>query len=173
MYIGMYLSSLFTKISGYFLPAYVGSMLLAIVFRNINDSFNLIKINEYCMDIISNLSLGIFLSMAMMTLRIWELSSTALPLLVTLLIQVLLLSLFCIFIVFRICGKNYDSAAMCAGLMWHGLGATPNAVANIQALGDRYGVMSKQAMLIVPLCGSVLIDIVAVPFNTYMINVFV
>ena len=173
MYIGMYLSSLFTKISGYFLPAYVGSMLLAIVFRNINDSFNLIKINEYCMDIISNLSLGIFLSMAMMTLRIWELSSTALPLLVTLLIQVLLLSLFCIFIVFRICGKNYDSAAMCAGLMGHGLGATPNAVANIQALGDRYGVMSKQAMLIVPLCGSVLIDIVAVPFNTYMINVFV
>lgn len=172
MCFGFYLSSLFTNATGYSLPSYVGAMLVAIVFRNTNDIFDFFKLNQYTIDTISELSLGIFLTMAMMSLKINELSAVATPLFITLFIQVFLLVLFAIFVVFRLCGKNYDSAIMCAGLMGHGLGATPNAVANMNAACSRYGVVSKQAFLIVPLCGAVLIDIVAIPLNTYLINLF-
>ncbi len=172
MCFGFYLSSLFTNATGYSLPSYVGAMLVAIVFRNTNDVFDFFKLNQYTIDTISELSLGIFLTMAMMSLKINELSAVATPLFITLFIQAFLLVLFAIFVVFRLCGKNYDSAIMCAGLMGHGLGATPNAVANMNAACSRYGVVSKQAFLIVPLCGAVLIDIVAIPLNTYLINLF-
>lgn len=172
MCFGFYLSSLFTNATGYSLPSYVGAMLVAIVFRNTNDIFDFFKLNQYTIDTISELSLGIFLTMAMMSLKINELSAVATPLFITLFIQAFLLILFAIFVVFRLCGKNYDSAIMCAGLMGHGLGATPNAVANMNAACSRYGVVSKQAFLIVPLCGAVLIDIVAIPLNTYLINLF-
>ncbi|AXP08864.1 sodium/glutamate symporter [Campylobacter hepaticus] len=172
MCIGFYLSSYFTQLSGYSLPSYVGAMLIAIIVRNINDIFNFFNINQYTMDTISELSLGIFLTMAMMSLKINQLSAVATPLFITLLVQILALLFFAVFIVFRLCGKNYDSAIMCAGLMGHGLGATPNAVANMSAACARYGLVSKQAFLIVPLCGAVLIDIVAIPLNTYLINLF-
>lgn len=172
MCIGFYISSLFTKLSGYSLPSYVGAMLIAMLIRNINDVFNIFKLNQYTIDTISELSLGIFLTMAMMSLKINELSVVAMPLLITLFVQVVVLVLFAIFVVFRLCGKNYDSAIMCAGLMGHGLGATPNAVANMNAACNRYSLFSKPAFLIVPLCGSVLIDIVAIPLNTYLINIF-
>ena len=172
MCVGFFLSSKFTQYSGYSLPSYVGAMLVAIIIRNINDSCNLFKLNQYTIDTISELSLGIFLTMAMMSLKINELSAVATPLFITLIIQVLILLFFTIFIVFRLCGKNYDSAIMCAGLIGHGLGATPNAVANMNAVCTRYGLVSKQAFLIVPLCGAVLIDIVAIPLNTYLINLF-
>ncbi|MBZ7993279.1 sodium/glutamate symporter [Campylobacter sp. RM9333] len=172
MCIGFYISSLFTKLSGYSLPSYVGAMLIAMLIRNINDIFNIFKLNQYTIDTISELSLGIFLTMAMMSLKINELSVVAMPLLITLFVQVVVLALFAIFVVFRLCGKNYDSAIMCAGLMGHGLGATPNAVANMNAACNRYSLFSKPAFLIVPLCGSVLIDIVAIPLNTYLINIF-
>ncbi|TKX32894.1 sodium/glutamate symporter [Campylobacter aviculae] len=170
--IGFYLSSKFTHFSGYSLPSYVGAMLIAIVVRNINDIFNIFKLNQYTIDTISELSLGIFLTMAMMSLKINELSAVAAPLFITLMVQVLFLLFFAIFVVFRLCGKNYDSAIMCAGLMGHGLGATPNAVANMNAVCTRYGLVSKQAFLIVPLCGAVLIDMLAIPLNTYLINLF-
>lgn len=169
---GFWASGHFTRITGYDLPSYVGAMLIAIIVRNLNDSFNMFKFNQYTMDMISDLSLGVFLTMAMMSLNISQLSAMALPLFITLFIQVALLTLFAVFVVFRLCGKNYDSAIMCAGLMGHGLGATPNAVANMNAACLRYGLVSKQAFLIVPLCGAVLIDIVAIPMNTYLINLF-
>ncbi|QOR01536.1 sodium/glutamate symporter [Campylobacter sp. 2014D-0216] len=172
MCVGFFLSSKFTQYSGYSLPSYVGAMLIAIIIRNINDVFNLFKLNQYTIDTISELSLGIFLTMAMMSLKINELSTVAMPLFITLLVQVLALLLFAVFVVFRLCGKNYDSAIMCAGLMGHGLGATPNAVANMNAVCSRYNLVSRQAFLIVPLCGAVLIDIVAIPLNTYLINLF-
>lgn len=172
MYFGTVLADVFIKQTGYALPAYVGSMIVAITIRNINDKYGLFTINQQSIDTISHVSLGIFLTMAMMNLRIWELSSMAFPLLLTLCVQVVALVLFALFVVFYLCGKDYDSAVMCAGFIGHGLGATPNAIANMQAVGDKYHVHSKQAFLIVPLCGSVFIDIVAVPFNTLMINLF-
>ena len=114
--------------------------------------------------------LGMFLTMAMMTLRIWELYELALPLIIILLLQTLALALFAIFVLFRALGKDYDAVVMVAGLMGHGLGATPNAVANMGAVCERYGVMSHKAFLIVPLCGAVLIDLVGIPNIVWFIN---
>jgi ESS family glutamate:Na+ symporter len=104
-----------------------------------------------------------FLSLAMMSLRIWELANLALPLVVILLLQTAALAVLAIFVVFRALGKSYDSAVICAGYMGHGLGATPNAVANMGAVCDTFGVRSNKAFTIVPLCGAVLIDLVAIP----------
>src|SRR5699024_3745555 len=148
------------------------AMLVAVVVRNINDGLNLIEIQEKSIDLISGASLGLFLTMAMMSLKIWELSQIALPLFIILALQVTALVLMTIFVVFRLLGKNYDAAVMCAGLMGHGLGATPNAMANMTSVCDRYKLVSTKALMIVPLSGAVLIDIVSIPYHTYLINFF-
>ena len=110
--------------------------------------------------------------MAMMSLKFWELEKLGLPLLVILVVQVVIMILLCVFVLFRLFGRNYDAAVLCAGFMGHGLGATPNAVANMGAICDHYKVFSYKAFIIVPLCGAVLIDIVAIPMITWFINAF-
>ncbi|MBQ8090134.1 MAG: sodium:glutamate symporter, partial [Pyramidobacter sp.] len=94
----------------------------------------------------------------------------ALPLLGILVAQTALIAFLAIFILFPLLGKNYDAAVMCAGFMGHGLGATPNAVANMGAVCERYGVLSHKAFLIVPLCGAVLIDLVGLPNIAWFIS---
>ncbi|MDO4997829.1 MAG: sodium/glutamate symporter [Neisseria sp.] len=121
---------------------------------------------------ISEISLGIFLSMAMMSLKFWQLQEVALPLLVMLAVQTAVLVALVVYFVFRVLGKNYDAAVMCAGLLGHGLGATPNAMANMTSVCERYRMVSVRALMIVPLSGAVLIDIVAIPYHTYLINLF-
>ncbi len=172
MVIGRMASTLFTEATGFSLPSYVGAMLVAVVVRNLNDRLEWIPIHEKSIDLISGASLGLFLTMAMMSLKIWELSDVALPLLIILVLQVLALLLMTIFIVFPLLGKNYDAAVMCSGLMGHGLGATPNAMANMTSVCERYKVISTKALMIVPLSGAVLIDIVAIPYHTWLINFF-
>ena len=108
--------------------------------------------------------------MAMMSLKIWELRGIEFSLFAILLLQTIAMILIAVFIAFPLLGKNYDAAVMCAGMMGHGLGATPNAVANMGAVNEHYKVTSYKALLIVPLCGAVLIDIVAIPFHTWIIN---
>ena len=156
--------------TGFDLPGYVGAMFVAIILRNINDGVKMVKLHLKSLDIIADVSIGIFLTMAMMTLRIWELYDLALPLIIILLLQTIALALFAIFILFRALGKDYDAVVMVAGLMGHGLGATPNAVANMGAVCERYGVMSHKAFLIIPLCGAVLIDLVGIPNIVWFIN---
>lgn len=173
MVAGLYLATRFTDSTGFALPSYVGAMLVAIVLRNINDHTKTVVVHQKTIDLISDVSLGVFLTMAMMSLKIWELSAVALPLLIILLLQVLALVLFTIFIAFKALGKNYDAAVMCAGLLGHGLGATPNAVANMASVSEKYKMVSKKAFLIIPLCGAVLIDIVAIPYHTWIINFLV
>lgn len=170
MVAGLYLSGIFTDKTGFALPSYVGAMFVAIVFRNINDSIKLVDIKQNTVDVIADVSLGVFLTMAMMNMKIWQLASVALPLLIILLLQVLALVGLTVFIVFRLLGKNYDAAVMCGGLIGHGLGATPNAIANMSSVTEKYKVFSPKAFLIIPLCGAVLIDIVALPWHTWMIN---
>lgn len=172
MVIGRSLSNYFTELTGFSLPGYVGAMLIAVIFRNLNDLFSVFEIQEKSVDLISGASLGLFLTMAMMSLKIWELSDVALPLFVILALQVIAILLITIFIVFRLLGKNYDAAVMCSGLLGHGLGATPNAMANMTSVCDRYKLVSTKALMIVPLSGAVLIDIVAIPYHTYLINFF-
>lgn len=173
MVLGEYVAGLITQSTGYSLPAYVGSMLVAIVMRNFNDMVHMVTLNEKAVNLIAEISLGIFLTMAMMNMRLWELADVAGPLILMLVIQVLCLVVLTVFVLFRLLGKSYDSAVMCAGMMGHGLGATPNAVANMSSVTERYGVHSPKAFLIIPLCGAVLIDIVSVPWHTWLINYLV
>ncbi len=153
------------------LPGYVGAMFIAVIFRNLNDHLHLVKINEKAVDLMADVSIGIFLTMAMMTLRIWELYDLAGPLLIILVLQVTAIVLIAKFLLFRALGRDYDAAVICSGFVGHGLGATPNAVANMGAVCERFKVVSHKAFLVVPLSGAVLIDLVAIPNITWFINV--
>lgn len=170
MTLGFWISGQFTRLFDVVLPSYVGAMFVAIVFRNINDYFKFIKLNMTATDVIADISLGFFLTQATMSLKIWDLYSLALPLACILVMQIIVLILVARFIVFPLMGRGYDAAVMCAGLMGHGAGAVPSAVANMDAVCQDHKAFSYKALLIVPLCGSVLIDIVGVPFHVWIIN---
>ena len=162
----------FTDQFGYALPAYVGAMLVAIIVRNVIDAAPGLTIRMEDMDVIGNLTLSFFLTQAMMTLKIWELADVAGPLMGILVVQVAVLLAFAVFVVFPLMGKDYDAATMVGGLMGHGLGATPNGIANMDAISKANGARSKLAFVVVPLAGSVLIDIVSVPWITFCLNFF-
>lgn len=155
--IGVYLGDLFGEWTGYSLPGYVGAMLIAIALRNLNDALGWVEIRGKTLKLISDVSLGFFLTQAMMSLKIWDLYDLALPLLVILLVQVIVLVLVVVLIVFRVLGRNYDAAVICGGMMGHGLGGTPNAVANMDSVGRKHGLQSKVAMVVVPLLGQYLL----------------
>ncbi len=160
------------KWKNFSLPGYVGAMFVAVIFRNINDVVKLVRIHERAVDLISDVSIGMFLTMAMMSLRIWELYDLAIPLIAILLLQTVAIVLLAVYALFPLLGKDYDAAVICSGLIGHGLGATPNAVSNMGAVCERYKVMSYKAFLIVPLCGAVLIDLVGIPNIVWFINYF-
>lgn len=170
MVIGTALGQWFSEVTGFSLPGYVGAMAVAVIFRNLNDKLGWVKLDDAAISVISKFTLGFFLTMAMMSLKIWELSALALPLIVILAAQVVFIVVFTVFIVFRMLGRDYDAATMVAGMLGHGLGGTPNAMANMDALNSRFGVRSERAFLIVPLAGAVLIDIVALPWIVACMN---
>ena len=172
MVLGFWLGSSLQQHLGIVLPSYVGAMFVAIILRNLNDRAQVVEIPDHAVSTIGDVCLGMFLTMAMMSLKFWELEKLGLPLLVILVVQVVIMILLCVFVLFRLFGRNYDAAVLCAGFMGHGLGATPNAVANMGAICDHYKVFSYKAFIIVPLCGAVLIDIVAIPMITWFINAF-
>ncbi|MCY7261013.1 sodium/glutamate symporter [Pseudomonas protegens] len=172
MVLGFWIGSALNEHLGIVLPSYVGAMFVAIILRNLNDRARIIDIPDSAVNTLGDVCLGVFLTMAMMSLKFWELEQLGLPLLVILVVQVLMMVLLCVFLLFRLFGGNYDAAVLCAGFMGHGLGATPNAVANMGAICDHYKVFSFKAFIIVPLCGAVLIDIVAIPLITWFINAF-
>lgn len=172
MVLGFWIGDALKAHLGIVLPVYVGAMFVAIIARNFNDRARLIEIPDNAVSTLGDISLGMFLTMAMMSLKFWELEQLGLPLLVILVVQVLIMVALCVFVLFRLFGGNYDAAVLCAGYMGHGLGATPNAVANMGAICDHYKVFSYKAFIIVPLCGAVLIDIVALPLITWFINAF-
>ncbi|MEW9503212.1 sodium/glutamate symporter [Jeotgalibacillus marinus] len=171
MAIGSYLGEFFTNLTGFGLPSYVSAMFVAVIVRNIIDLYNKEMIQMKSIGLISDVTLSIFLSMALMSIKLWEVANLALPLLIVVLVQVLFIALFTIFVVFRLLGKDYDAAVMSAGFTGHGLGATPNAIANMEAVTSRFGP-SKTAFLIVPIVGSFLIDIITVPIIITSINLF-
>ncbi|MEG1041542.1 MAG: sodium/glutamate symporter [Pseudomonas sp.] len=172
MVLGFWIGNALNEHLGIVLPVYVGAMFVAIILRNFNDRARVIDIPDNAVSTVGDISLGMFLTMAMMSLKFWELEQLGLPLLAILVVQVVIMVLLCIFVLFRLFGGNYDAAVLCAGYMGHGLGATPNAVANMGAICDHYKVFSHKAFIIVPLCGAVLIDIVALPLITWFINAF-
>ncbi len=168
--VGSWLGTIFGEKTGYSLPGYVGAMLIAIVLRNLLDQTRRFALNEKSLALISDVSLGFFLTQAMMSLKIWDLYDLALPLIVLLFVQVGVLLAFVVLVVFRLLGKSYDAAVICGGMMGHGLGGTPNAIANMDAVGRLHGLQSRLGMIVVPLSGAVLIDIVALPWIVFCIN---
>lgn len=157
--------------TGTVLPGYVGAMFVAVIFRNINDKIKLINLDFYTIDLIGDVALGIFLSMALMTLKLWELTSLAGQMFVVLFAQVGFMIIFTTLVVFNLLGKDFDAAVMASGMAGHGLGATPNAIANMSAVTEKYGPSTK-AFLIVPLVGAFLIDLFGIPNIVYFMNLF-
>ncbi|MGO1581144.1 MAG: sodium/glutamate symporter [Peptoniphilaceae bacterium] len=153
-------------------PTYVGAMFVAVIARNLNTKFKFYKFDFAVVDNIGNVMLSLYLSLALMTLKLWDLSGLIGGVLIIVLMQVIVLSLLSYFVVFRILGSNYDAAVMCAGLCGHALGATPSGIVNMTALNDKYG-MSRKAMMIVPIVGAFLVDIVYQPQTIFFIKMFV
>ncbi len=172
MALGTIVSGWIGKLIDMSFPTYVGAMFVAVILRNINEKAHWYKFDYPLVEGIGDVTLGLYLSIAMMTLKMWELAGLAGPMLIVLLCQVIFLVLFSYFVVFRILGKNYDAAVMCAGLLGHGLGATPTAIVNLTAVNDRYG-MSRKAMMIVPIVGAFLVDIIYQPQTVWFIKTFV
>ncbi|MFJ5770809.1 sodium/glutamate symporter [Psychrobacillus sp. NPDC093180] len=171
MALGTYLGGLFSSATGFVLPGYVGAMFVAVIVRNIVDKFNPKTVDMKSIGLVSDISLGIFLSMALMSIKLWEIADLALPLIAIVVVQVIFIVLFGILVLFRLLGKNYDAAVMVAGFTGHGLGATPNAMANMAAVTERFGP-SKKAYLVVPIVGAFLIDVFAMPIIIATINLF-
>lgn len=171
MTLGTIVGTWFTNVTDFALPGYVSAMFIAVIFRNINDNVKLYNFDYHVVDLIGDVSLGIFLSMALMTLKIWELAGLAIPLLIILICQVIFIIIYTIFICFRLLGRDFDAAAMCAGMAGHGLGATPNAMANMGAVTEKFGP-APRAMLIVPLVGAFLVDLIHIPNIIWFINFF-
>ncbi|MFR3116160.1 MAG: sodium/glutamate symporter [[Clostridium] symbiosum] len=155
---------------GMAIPTYVGAMFFAVLVRNLNEKFHFYNFSIDFNDRVGDISLGLYLSMALLTLKLWELAELALPLLIVLCTQTVILLLLTYFVVFRILGKNYDAAVMSAGLIGHDLGSTPTAVANMTTIHTKYGV-SRKALIIVPIVGAFLIDVFYQPFVIWCINI--
>lgn len=140
------------------LPVFVWTLFTGVLLRNALTLGNLRRIDNDTVDLLGTVSLSLFLAMALIALRLWELVSLALPILVILAAQTLAIALYVYFVTFRIMGANYDAAVMSAGHVGFGMGATPTAIANMQAVAARYG-HSRRAFLIIPIVGAFLIDL--------------
>ena len=173
---GTVLSWLFAKM-GVTFPTYFGALILAALARNL---LGLIRYKEEgrwqkgekLLDMerivsVGNICLSMFLGMAMVSLRLWELQSLALPVIVILSSQVVLMALFAYYLAFPLLGRNYDAAILCAGLCGFGLGATPNAMANMSAVCYKFRY-TVRPFLIVPIIGAMFTDLI----NTGIITLF-
>ncbi|MGL5122722.1 MAG: sodium/glutamate symporter [Fusobacteriaceae bacterium] len=150
------------------LPVYIGAMLIAAIIRNIMDSQKK-EIPKIELNIIGSISLSIFLSMALMTLALWDLATLAGPLLIMLLVQTGVTGLYAYFITFNIMGRNYDAAVISAGHCGFGLGATPNAMANMEAFTSKNGASIK-AFFVLPIVGAMFIDFTNAAVITFFMN---
>lgn len=172
MAVGTMVSGWIGKLINMSFPTYVGAMFIAVILRNLNEKFHFYKFDFALVDGIGEVMLSLYLSIALMTLKLWELAGLIGGVLIVLICQVTFMVLVSYFIVFRILGKNYDAAVMCAGLCGHGLGATPSAIVNMTAVNEQYG-MSRRAMMIVPIVGAFLVDIIYQPQTIWFIKTFV
>ncbi len=167
MGLGTLISNFFVSINLVF-PPYIGSMLAAAIIRNIADFTKVYKVYQRESEVLGNLGLTIFLTCALMSLKLWQLSDLAIPLIVLLLSQAVFMAIFAYFIIYRVMGKNYEAAVMTSGACGFGLGATPNAIANMTAMTELFGP-APTAFFVIPLIGSLIID----PVNASIILTFI
>jgi ESS family glutamate:Na+ symporter len=143
------------------LPTFVCVLFVGVLLRNGLSALGLYQVFEREVSVLGNVSLSLFLAIALMSLKLWDLAALALPIFLILAAQTLVMALFAIFVTFRVMGRNYDAAVLAAGHCGFGLGATPTAIANMQAVTQRYGP-SQIAFLVVPMVGAFFIDIINV-----------
>ncbi len=167
MGIGTILSWLLSM-TGMTFPIYIGSMIAAAFMRNIGEYGGKIHIHMGEINDIGGICLSLFLGIAMITLQLWQLAELALPMIILLLAQVLLMAMFSYFIVYNVMGRDYDAAVLAAGTCGFGMGATPNAMANMQALTEKF-VPSIKAYMLVPIVGSMFADFI----NSLVITAFI
>ena len=166
--IGTLFSMLFDKF-GITLASYVGAMIVGILIRNFCDRKHLdLPVQE--IETIGSISLNFFLALAMMGVNLYELAELAIPMIVILLVQTVLTGLFVYFVTFNILGRDYDAAVLLSGHAGFGMGATPNAMANMDSLTQRFGP-SEKAYLIIPVCGGFFTDIVNALLLTGFMNI--
>jgi ESS family glutamate:Na+ symporter len=167
------------------LPAYIGAMIAAALIRNLDDGAaalrsrgsrvrgragaGLLGIEQRVVDDIGTVALSLFLAMALMSLKLWELLDLAIPMLVILTVQVAMMGTFAAFVTYRVMGRDYDAAVMAGGHCGFGLGATPNAVANMEAITERFGP-APRAFLVLPMVGAFFIDFTNALIITAFIN---
>ena len=169
--VAMWAGSLLSRWLGQFftLPAYIGAMIAAGVIRNGSDALGLLRIEQRVVDDVGTIALSLFLAMALMSLKLWELLDLAVPMLIILTVQVAMMAAFAYFVTFRLMGRDYDAAVMAGGHCGFGLGATPNAVANMEAIVERFGP-APRAFLVVPMVGAFFIDFTNALIITTFIN---
>ena len=151
------------------LPGYVGAMLMGALIRNIDDQTKWLQIPHELTERIGVVCLSLFLSVALMNLKLWELTSIAAPLLVNLIIQVIAVAVFCWYVVFRVMGRDYDAAVMSGGFTGFMLGTTANAMAVMHSVVQRYGP-SPRAFLVAPIVGAFFIDFTNALLITGLLN---
>ena len=166
--IGTIVSELLS-LTGMTFPIYIGAMIVAACIRNLGEYSGKFTIYMGEINDIGGISLSLFLGMAMITLKIWQLAELALPLVILLAGQTLLILFFTYFVVFNVMGRDYDAAVLSSGVCGFGMGATPNAMANMQALCEKYEP-SVKAYLLVPLVGSLFADFLNSLVVTFFIN---
>ena len=155
--VGNVVSVLLTNLCGFSFPIYIGSMLVAVVVRNVIDHFKIMEFPAAEISTMGNMFLAIFLSMALSGLKLWQLVDLALPMIVALAAEVLLMVVFSLLVVFPVMGHDYDAAMITAGFIGFGMGATSNAMANMQAVSRRYGP-SPSAYFVIPMVGGLFND---------------
>ena len=166
--LGTVVSMLLAK-TGMTFPVYIGAMIVAAVMRNIDEYNGGLHIHMGEINDLGGICLTLFLGIAMITLKLWQLASLALPLIILLLGQTLFMLVYTAFVVFNVMGRDYDAAVIVSGTCGFGMGATPNAMANMQAVCDRY-VPSIKAYILIPIIGGLFADFINSLVITFFIN---
>ena len=165
--LGTLISWLLSK-TGMTFPVYIGAMIVAAIMRNVGELSKKYTIHMGEINDLGGICLSIFLGIAMITLKLWQLADLALPMIILLFAQLLLMFLVARFVVFNLMGRNFDAAVLSAGTCGFGMGATPNAMANMQVLSEKYAP-SVKAYILVPIVGSMFADFL----NSLIITLFI
>ncbi len=170
MWAGSWVSQGFARL-GFTLPAYIGAMLVAALIRNFDDWTGWLGLSQRTLDDIGHSALSLFLVMALMTLKLWELAGLFLPLVVILAAQLVIVSAVCFWPLFQLMGRDYDAAVMSSGFVGFMMGTTANAMAGMTVLTERYG-RARRAFLVVPMVGAFFIDFTNAVIITLFLNIF-
>lgn len=171
MSVGAWANVFVKSATGVTIPVFLCSMIVACVIRNISDYTHIYRSCEREGNIVGSIALNIFLALAMMSVKLWQLIDLALPMAVILLLQVVTTVVFIVLVTFPLMGKDYEAATMCAAQVGYGFGATPNAMANIAAVEEKYGA-APQSRLVIPFVGGLFTSLMNAALISTFINLF-